>query len=102
MPHLAIAFPHFDPVLVQMGPVAIRWYGVGLSEFIVFSLLTLPTGSLRRRPPAVGPTPTTRKCPQCDKLMNRLNTLPRSLDGFLPGVARVIGWSRKRTNEFRS
>jgi phosphatidylglycerol:prolipoprotein diacylglycerol transferase len=28
MPHLAIPFPDFDPVLVQVGPVAIRWYGL--------------------------------------------------------------------------
>ncbi|MBF0294295.1 MAG: prolipoprotein diacylglyceryl transferase, partial [Magnetococcales bacterium] len=23
-----IAYPHIDPVLVQIGPVAIRWYGL--------------------------------------------------------------------------
>jgi phosphatidylglycerol:prolipoprotein diacylglycerol transferase len=28
MPHLAIAFPDFDPVLVQLGPVPVRWYGL--------------------------------------------------------------------------
>src|SRR5215813_8315055 len=28
MPHLAIVFPDFNPVLVQVGPVAIRWYGL--------------------------------------------------------------------------
>jgi phosphatidylglycerol---prolipoprotein diacylglyceryl transferase len=28
MPPLAIPFPDFEPVLVQVGPVAIRWYGL--------------------------------------------------------------------------
>jgi phosphatidylglycerol:prolipoprotein diacylglycerol transferase len=29
MPHLAFfAFPDFDPVLIHLGPVAIRWYGL--------------------------------------------------------------------------
>jgi phosphatidylglycerol---prolipoprotein diacylglyceryl transferase len=36
MPHLAIAFPEFDPVLVQVGPVAIRWYGLA---YVAGSLL---------------------------------------------------------------
>lgn len=28
MPFLAIAFPDFDPVLIQIGPFAIRWYAL--------------------------------------------------------------------------
>ena len=28
MLHLAFAFPDFDPVVVRVGPVAIRWYGL--------------------------------------------------------------------------
>ena len=39
MPHLAIAFPRFDPVLVQLGPVAIRWYGVAYVAGILLGWL---------------------------------------------------------------
>ena len=28
MPHLALPFPAFDPVLIQIGPLAIRWYAL--------------------------------------------------------------------------
>jgi phosphatidylglycerol:prolipoprotein diacylglycerol transferase len=28
MPPLAIQFPNFDPVLIQIGPFAIRWYAL--------------------------------------------------------------------------
>ena len=28
MPPLALPFPAFDPVLIQLGPFAIRWYAL--------------------------------------------------------------------------
>jgi phosphatidylglycerol:prolipoprotein diacylglycerol transferase len=28
MPFLAIAFPVFDPIAIQIGPIAIRWYAL--------------------------------------------------------------------------
>ncbi len=34
---LAIAFPEFDPVIVSIGPLAIRWYGLGYVAGIVFA-----------------------------------------------------------------
>ena len=39
MPLLTIGFPHFDPVLVQVGPLAIRWYGVAYVTGILLGWL---------------------------------------------------------------
>jgi phosphatidylglycerol---prolipoprotein diacylglyceryl transferase len=39
MPHLAIVFPDFEPVLVQVGPVAIRWYGLAYVAGILLGWL---------------------------------------------------------------
>jgi len=40
MPHLAFfAFPDFDPVLIHLGPVAIRWYGLAYVGGIVLGWL---------------------------------------------------------------
>ena len=39
MPHLAIAFPEFEPVLVQVGPIAIRWYGLAYVAGILLGWL---------------------------------------------------------------
>jgi phosphatidylglycerol---prolipoprotein diacylglyceryl transferase len=35
MPFLAIAFPVFDPVAIQLGPIAIRWYALAYIAGIV-------------------------------------------------------------------
>jgi len=40
MPHLAIVFPDFNPVLVQVGPVAIRWYGLAYVGGILLGWFT--------------------------------------------------------------
>jgi phosphatidylglycerol---prolipoprotein diacylglyceryl transferase len=39
MPVLAIPFPDFDPVLVQIGPIAIRWYALAYIFGILFGWL---------------------------------------------------------------
>jgi len=39
MPQLAIPFPDFDPVLVQVGPVAIRWYALAYVAGILIGWL---------------------------------------------------------------
>jgi phosphatidylglycerol---prolipoprotein diacylglyceryl transferase len=39
MPHLAIPFPDFEPVLVQVGPIAIRWYGLAYVAGILLGCL---------------------------------------------------------------
>jgi phosphatidylglycerol:prolipoprotein diacylglycerol transferase len=39
MPQLAIAFPDCDPALVQVGPVAIRWYGLAYVAGILLGWL---------------------------------------------------------------
>jgi phosphatidylglycerol---prolipoprotein diacylglyceryl transferase len=39
MPHLDIAFPAFDPVIVQIGPIAIRWYGLAYIAGILLGWL---------------------------------------------------------------
>ena len=40
MPHFAfIAFPDFDPVLMHLGPVAIRWYGLAYAAGILLGWL---------------------------------------------------------------
>jgi phosphatidylglycerol:prolipoprotein diacylglycerol transferase len=39
MPHLAIVFPDFEPVLVQVGPVEIRWYGLAYVAGILLGWL---------------------------------------------------------------
>jgi phosphatidylglycerol:prolipoprotein diacylglycerol transferase len=39
MPQFAIAFPSFDPVIVQIGPVAIRWYGIAYVAGILLGWL---------------------------------------------------------------
>src|SRR4051794_22544013 len=35
MPHLAIAFPVFDPIAIAIGPIAIRWYALAYIGGIV-------------------------------------------------------------------
>src|SRR5258708_22060167 len=35
MPFLAIAFPVFDPIAIQIGPIAIRWYALAYIGGIV-------------------------------------------------------------------
>ena len=37
LPLSAIAFPNIDPVLIQIGPIAIYWYGVGYVVGILFA-----------------------------------------------------------------
>jgi phosphatidylglycerol:prolipoprotein diacylglycerol transferase len=39
MPHLAIAFPVFDPVAIAIGPIAIRWYALAYIGGIVLGWL---------------------------------------------------------------
>src|SRR5215467_8440273 len=39
MPHLAIPFPDFEPVLVQVGPFAIHWYGLAYVAGILLGWL---------------------------------------------------------------
>ena len=39
MPHVDIAFPAFDPVIVQIGPIAIRWYGLAYIAGILLGWL---------------------------------------------------------------
>jgi len=39
MPHLAIPFPDFAPVLIQVGPIAIRWYGLAYVAGILLGWL---------------------------------------------------------------
>ena len=39
MLHLAFAFPDFDPVVVHVGPVAIRWYGLAYAGGILLGWL---------------------------------------------------------------
>src|SRR5262249_16812909 len=36
MPYLTLPFPEFDPVLVHIGPFAIRWYALGYIAGILF------------------------------------------------------------------
>jgi phosphatidylglycerol:prolipoprotein diacylglycerol transferase len=39
MPYLDIAFPAFDPVMIQIGPIAIRWYGLAYVAGILLGWL---------------------------------------------------------------
>ena len=39
MPHLDVVFPAFDPVIVQVGPIAIRWYGLAYIAGILLGWL---------------------------------------------------------------
>jgi len=40
MPHRAFfAFPNFDPVLIHLGPVTIRWYGLAYAAGILLGWL---------------------------------------------------------------
>ena len=68
MPFLVIPFPHIDPVLVHIGPFAIRWYALA---YIVGILLGwVYARAHHRAPSAVGrhgrrspsPTSTTSSC----------------------------------------
>ncbi|MFM1815630.1 MAG: Prolipoprotein diacylglyceryl transferase [Pseudomonadota bacterium] len=54
---LALPFPNIDPIALQVGPLAIRWYGISyavaliLSWFYVRQLLTRPNLWSPNRPP---------------------------------------------------
>ncbi|QPC88425.1 prolipoprotein diacylglyceryl transferase [Mesorhizobium sp. NBSH29] len=37
LPMTALAFPNIDPVIVQIGPLAIHWYGIGYIVGILFA-----------------------------------------------------------------
>ena len=60
---MVISYPHIDPVLVQLGPIAIRWYaisyivGILLSWWIISRALRNP--SLWKNPPFDGKPPAT-------------------------------------------
>jgi phosphatidylglycerol---prolipoprotein diacylglyceryl transferase len=58
MPHVAIAFPGFDPVLVQVGPIAIRWYGLAYVAGILLGWL-YARAIVRSQRLWGGPTPMT-------------------------------------------
>jgi phosphatidylglycerol:prolipoprotein diacylglycerol transferase len=45
---LAILFPQIDPVVMQIGPLAIRWYGIAYAVGIIISLYLLQKLSLYR------------------------------------------------------
>jgi len=53
-PAATIPFPHIDPVLVRLGPLAVRWYGVAylLAFVIAYTLLRLLIRRGRLRIPA--------------------------------------------------
>ena len=58
MPVLTIAFPDFDPVLVQIGPFAIRWYALAYIFGILFGWL-YARSLLHRETLWGGPAPMT-------------------------------------------
>ena len=58
MPVLTIAFPDFDPVLVQIGPFAIRWYALAYIFGILFGWL-YARSLLNRETLWGGPAPMT-------------------------------------------
>ena len=37
LPLAALPFPNIDPVIVQIGPLAVHWYGVGYVVGILFA-----------------------------------------------------------------
>ncbi|TIV10066.1 MAG: prolipoprotein diacylglyceryl transferase, partial [Mesorhizobium sp.] len=37
LPLAALPFPNIDPVIVQVGPLAVHWYGVGYIVGILFA-----------------------------------------------------------------
>ncbi len=58
MPYLVLKFPDFDPVLVQIGPFAIRWYALAYIGGIVIGWL-YAKAIVRRESVWGGPAPIT-------------------------------------------
>jgi len=58
MPPLAIQFPNFDPILLQIGPFAIRWYALAYIVGILGGWLYART-IIRSEKPWGGPAPLT-------------------------------------------
>jgi phosphatidylglycerol:prolipoprotein diacylglycerol transferase len=56
MPYLLIPFPAFDPVLVQVGPIAIRWYALAYIGGILIGWL-YAKAILRSQRASGGPAP---------------------------------------------
>jgi phosphatidylglycerol:prolipoprotein diacylglycerol transferase len=58
-----LPYPHLDPVLVQLGPLAIRWYGLAYLAGILLAwwgvVLTLRKKTLWAHPPFNGRLPAT-------------------------------------------
>jgi phosphatidylglycerol---prolipoprotein diacylglyceryl transferase len=61
----AIPYPHMDPVLVHMGPFAIRWYALAYIAALLFAwwgiARALRTPSLWKDPPFKGRPPATEE-----------------------------------------
>ena len=59
----ALPFPHIDPVLVQLGPFAIRWYALAYIAGLLLAwwgiALTSQTPALWTDPPFNGQPPAT-------------------------------------------
>src|ERR1043166_6702678 len=56
MPYLILPFPEFDPVLVHIGPFAIRWYALGYIAGILIGWI-YAKAILRAQRPWGGPAP---------------------------------------------
>ncbi len=41
-----LPFPHIDPVLIKLGPLAIRWYALAYIAGIVLGFMSLKTRSI--------------------------------------------------------
>jgi phosphatidylglycerol:prolipoprotein diacylglycerol transferase len=58
MPPLVLQFPNFDPVLIQLGPLAIRWYALAYIVGILAGWL-YARAIIRAEKPWGGPAPMT-------------------------------------------
>jgi len=73
LPLASLPFPNINPVLIQIGPLAVHWYGIGYIVGILFAwwyakrlaanqLLWLPAQSRPKPGTSTGSSSTRLKC----------------------------------------
>ena len=93
---LAIPFPNFDPVALQIGPIAIKWYGLAYLTGLLFGWLYIRRLLADAR--SFGPTTGRRSSQRRSTIFCSISP-PASCSG--DGSASLCSMSRATTSRTR-